>query len=112
MMSWFRKRPLLAPLLTVAVFLHSPFLAGQRTRPAPVPSSRQQAEIVFQNGIRNAQSRNDVYGQMRALEKALKDIKSLRSAQPGLSKDDDVQINRRTKQLQRMIARKTTIEVL
>lgn len=109
-MNWLRQRPFLAPILTFAVLLHSPWISGQRTRPTPELTSRQQVEIVFQNGVRNARRRDDLDGQMRAIEKALTEIKTLRSTQRGLSKADEAQVSRRTRQLQRMLASKTTDE--
>lgn len=105
-----RKRVLWGPIVAVAVLLHTPLLSGQKKRPEPRLSARQQVEIVFQNGIRNAQRRNDVYTQSRLLRETLSEIRAIEIGDAG--KADRKRIDRRVKQLKRMVARETPIEVL
>lgn len=75
-------------------------------------SSRQKIEVVFQNGVRNAQKRNDVYGQVRALQKALEEIREIGERSPGRTAFLDKNVQKRIKQLKRMIAKETPSETL
>ena len=97
----------------VFVLLYSPLLAGQRELPKAELSLRQRTEILFQNGMRNAQMHDDVYGQMQALQKTLSKVHELRlENRTKLSARDEKDIGRRVKQLKRMISRQVANETL
>lgn len=94
------------------VLFYSPLLAGQRDLPKPELSLRQRTEVLFQNGVRNAQKRNDVYGQMTALRKIQKEIIELRELNPKQAVKDEKAMDFRMAQIKKMIAKEFPSESL
>lgn len=109
------RRPLVFCCFAIVVALSAH--AGVRFRHGRADAAeaglnlRQKVEVLFQNGVRNAQRRDDVYGQVRALEKALSAIRELAAADPG-APGTDRDVKRRIRQLKRMIAKESPSEVL
>lgn len=75
-------------------------------------SVQQSVESLYQNGLRNAQRHNDVYGQIRSLEKALASIKELRASSPLQTSWQERRMNRRCRQLRKMISKGSPVETL
>lgn len=94
------------------VLFYSPLLSGQRDLPKPELSLRQRTEVLFQNGVRNAQRKNDIYGQVQALRKIQKEMTELRLQQPKQALKDEKLMDHRMAQLKKMIEKELPIESL
>jgi hypothetical protein len=87
-----------------AIF-YSPVISGQKGRPEVSLSLRQRTEILFHNGVRNAQRQGDVYAQIQTLKKTVDSIARLRSVSAAQTPKDEKAINQRVKQLKSMIVK-------
>jgi hypothetical protein len=69
-------------------------------------------ESLYQNGLRNAQHHNDVFGQVRSIQKTLTSIRELRANAATQPLADEKVMNHRCRQLQKMIAKGHNVETL
>lgn len=97
--------------ITVVLCFVSMGFAGVRSFRPSIPgtelSALQEVEVIFQNGLRNAQAQNDVFGQVRELQRARAELAPFERA--GTTEKEKKAIAKRFKQIDRMIANESMV---